>query len=162
MPRTKAFPRNTEVEATLTFVTKDRPGALISGVTPVPTLVTVREHHSFVALPEPGYKPRRLDPRVGIFGIEFYDYASPVHRAAREALDRAASPGEEGPDAAVSEPVKPIVYYVDNGVPEPIRSALVEGRVVVEPGLRGGRLPERVPGEGAARRTPIRWTSATT
>src|SRR4051812_12936394 len=77
LPRTKAFPRNTEVEATLTFVTQDRPGALVGSVTPVGELVTVREHHSFVALPEPGYKPRRLDPRVGVFGVEFYDYASP-------------------------------------------------------------------------------------
>src|SRR6266849_1833267 len=77
LPRTKSFPRNTEVEATLTFVTSDKPGALISGVTPVPDVVTIREHHSFVSLPEPGYKPRRVDPRVGMFGVEIYDYASP-------------------------------------------------------------------------------------
>src|SRR5207237_8991213 len=77
MQRTKSFPRNTEVEAILTFETKDRPGNLISGVTPVPSLVTVRVHHSFVALPEPGYKPRKADPRVGLFGPDFYDYASP-------------------------------------------------------------------------------------
>ena len=117
LPRTKAFPRNTEVEATLTFTTNDRPGPLVRGVTPTADVVTVREHHSFVALPEPGYVPRRQDPRVGIFGVEFYDYASPFTEPitkrwiARHRL-------EQG---------KPIVYYVDNGVPEPIRSALVEG-----------------------------------
>jgi hypothetical protein len=127
LPRTKSFPRNTEVEATLTFVTQDRPGSLVGSVTPVGELVTVREHHSFVALPEPGYKPRRLDPRVGVFGVEFYDYASPFtgpiekRWVARHRLEK------RDPSAAVSEPVKPIVYYVDNGVPEPIRSALVEG-----------------------------------
>jgi len=127
MTRTKAFPRNTEVEATLTFITHDAPGRLVSGVTPVPEIVTVREHHSFVALPEPGYKPRRLDPRVGLFGVDFYDYASPFtgpiekHWAARHRLEK------RDPSAAVSEAVKPIVYYVDNGVPEPIRSALIEG-----------------------------------
>src|SRR5213078_108408 len=77
LERTKAFPRNTEVEATLTFVTNDKPGALISGVAPTPEAVTVREHHSFVALPEPGYKPRRFDPRVGMFALQFADYASP-------------------------------------------------------------------------------------
>jgi len=127
LPRTRAFPRNTEVEATLTFVTHDAPGRLVSGVTPVAEIVTVREHHSFVALPEPGYKPRRLDPRVGLFGVDFYDYASPFtgpiekHWAARHRLEK------RDPAAAISEAVKPIVYYVDNGVPEPIRSALVEG-----------------------------------
>jgi hypothetical protein len=117
LPRTKTFPRNTEVEATLTFTTNDRPGNLVRGVTPTADVLSVRQHHSFVALPDPGYVPRRQDPRVGVFGIEFYDYASPITEPitkrwiARHRL-------EQG---------KPIVYYVDNGVPEPIRSALVEG-----------------------------------
>ena len=62
LPRTKAFPRNTEVEAILTFATTERPGNFVAGVTPVPDSLTVREHHSFVALPEPGYTPRRADP----------------------------------------------------------------------------------------------------
>src|SRR5689334_8706037 len=127
MPRTKSFPRNTEVEAILTFETHDRPGPLISGVTPVPSLVTVRQHHSFVALPEPGYKPRRPDPRVGIFGTDFYDYASPFTTTLERSYIARHRLEKKDPNAAVSEPVKPIVYYVDNGVPEPIRSALVEG-----------------------------------
>jgi hypothetical protein len=117
LARTRAFPRNTEVEATLTFTTNDRPGALVSGVTPTADVVTIREHHSFVALPEPGYVPRRQDPRVGIGGIEFYDFASPFTEPVQKrwiARHRL-------------EPGKTIVYYVDNGVPEPIRSALVEG-----------------------------------
>ncbi|HEX7829878.1 MAG TPA: zinc-dependent metalloprotease [Thermoanaerobaculia bacterium] len=117
LARTKAFPKNTEVEATLTFSTNDNPGALIRGVTPTPDVVTVREHHSFVALPEPGFEPRRQDPRVGFFGIEFYDYASPFTQpiTKRWIAKHRIAPG------------KPIIYYVDNGVPEPIRSALVEG-----------------------------------
>ncbi|HEX9501497.1 MAG TPA: DUF5117 domain-containing protein, partial [Thermoanaerobaculia bacterium] len=127
LPRTKSFPKNTEVEAMLTFETHDRPGPLVSGVTPVPQLVTVREHHSLVELPPPGFKPRKLDPRVPFFGIEFNDYASPFtgpiekRWIARHRLEK------KDPNAAVSEPVEPLVYYVDNGVPEPIRSALVEG-----------------------------------
>ena len=117
LPRTKAFPQNTEVEATLTFSTNDRPGALVRGVTPTPEIITVREHHSFVALPGPGFEPRRADPRVGVFGVDFYDYASPFTEPisktwiARHRMERG----------------KPLVYYVDNGVPEPIRTALVEG-----------------------------------
>ena len=127
LPHTKSFPKNTEVEATLTFETKDRPGPLVSGVTPVPQLVTVREHHSLVELPPPGYKPRKLDPRAPSFGVQFLDYASPFtgpiekRWIARHRLEK------KDPNAAISEPVQPIVYYVDNGVPEPIRSALVEG-----------------------------------
>ena len=127
MPRTKSFPRNTEVEAILTFETKDRPGPLISGVTPVPAAVTVRAHHSLVALPEPGYKPRRPDPRVGIFGTDFYDYASPFTEPLEKSWIARHRLEKKDPNAAVSEAIKPIVYYVDNGVPEPIRSALVEG-----------------------------------
>ena len=127
LPRTKAFPRNTEVETILTFATTERPGNYVSGVTPVPESVTVREHHSFVALPEPGYAPRRADPRAGVFGIDFFDYASPFtgpidkHWIARHRLQK------KDPTAAVSEPVKPIIYYVDPAAPEPIRSALIEG-----------------------------------
>ncbi len=127
LPRTKAFPRNTEVEATLTFVTSGRPGALIRGVAPVAEAVTVREHHSLVALPGPGFQPRRFDPRVGMFPVDFYDYATPFtagleqHFIARHRLQK------KNPDAAVSDPVEPIVYYVDNGTPEPVRSALIEG-----------------------------------
>ena len=115
--RTKAFPRNTEVEATLTFTTTDRPGALISGVTPVPEIVTVREHHSFVALPSPGYTPRAIDPRINSIGIEFYDYATPfTGQLERRWVTR-------------HRLVKgtPIVYYVDAGAPEPVRSAIIEG-----------------------------------
>lgn len=127
LPRTKAFAKNTEIEATLTFGTTERPGNQVSAVTPVADSVTVREHHSFVALPEPGYTPRRADPRVGVFAIDFFDYASPFggpidkHWIARHRLQK------KDPNAAISDPVQPIVYYVDPGAPEPIRSALLQG-----------------------------------
>ncbi|HEX6177530.1 MAG TPA: DUF5117 domain-containing protein, partial [Thermoanaerobaculia bacterium] len=64
MPRTRAFPKNTEVEATITLTTNDEPGRLVSSVSPTPEIVTVRQHHSFVELPPPGYTPRRFDPRA--------------------------------------------------------------------------------------------------
>lgn len=127
LERTKAFPRNTEVEATLTFATNDQPGALISGVTPSPEIVTVREHHSFVALPPPGYTPRKLDPRVGSIAIEFYDYATPFTSALERRWILRHRLQKKDPNAAVSDAVAPIVYYVDPGVPEPIRSALIDG-----------------------------------
>ncbi|HSY51522.1 MAG TPA: zinc-dependent metalloprotease [Thermoanaerobaculia bacterium] len=127
LPRTKAFPRNTEIEAVLTFQTSDPPGAFVRGVTPIPDSVTVREHHSLVALPPPGYTPRRADPRVGVFSIDFFDFASPFTGPIEKQWIARHRLIKRNPGAAVSEPVEPIVYYVDPGAPEPIRSALLEG-----------------------------------
>jgi hypothetical protein len=126
LPQTKNFPLNTEVEATLTF-TGDEPGPWVRQVTPSPESITVREHHSFVQLPPPGYKPRVYNPRSSFFGIAYMDYATPVSEPivkrfiARHRLEK------KDPKAAISEPVQPIVYYLDRGAPEPIRSALLEG-----------------------------------
>jgi hypothetical protein len=127
LPRTKVFPRNTEVEAVLTFQTGERPGNFVSGVTPIPDSLTVREHHSLAALPPPGYTPRRADPRVGVFAIDFFDYASPFTGPIEKQWIVRHRLIKKDPSAAVSEPVEPIVYYVDAGAPEPIRSALLEG-----------------------------------
>jgi hypothetical protein len=127
LARTKAFPRNTEVEAVLTFQTGERPGNYVSGVTPIPDTVTVREHHSLVALPPPGYTPRRADPRVGVFSVDFFDYASPFTGPIEKQWIARHRLVKKDPSAAVSEPVEPIVYYIDPGAPEPIRSALLEG-----------------------------------
>src|ERR1044072_1594185 len=127
LPRTKAFPKNTEIETILTFSSDGDTGPLVRDVTPSPASITVREHHSLVELPDDGYKPRRLDPRVGVHGIMFYDYASPISDPIEKRWISRHRLEKKDPSAAVSEPVKPIVYYVDNGTPEPIRSALVEG-----------------------------------
>ncbi|HEX8456139.1 MAG TPA: zinc-dependent metalloprotease [Pyrinomonadaceae bacterium] len=127
LPRTKNFPQNTEVETQLTF-TGDDPGRLVRETVPTPEAITVREHHSFVALPDAaGYTPRRLDPRVGVGNIEFYDYASPITEPVEKRWINRHRLQKRDPRAAVSEPVKPIIYYVDAGAPEPIRSALIEG-----------------------------------
>jgi hypothetical protein len=126
LPMTKNFPLNTEVEAMLTFAGED-PGRWVRDVTPSPESITVREHHSFVQLPPPGYKPRAYDPRSSFFGPSYMDYATPISEPivkrfiARHRLDK------KDPKAAVSEAVQPIVYYLDRGAPEPIRAALLEG-----------------------------------
>jgi len=126
LERTKGFPKNTEIETTLTFAGEE-PGRLVGSVTPTANSVTVREHHSFVELPDNNYKPRKFDPRVNAFGITFYDYASPFTEAIEKRWIVRHRLEKKEPNAAVSEAVKPIVFYVDNGAPEPIRSALVEG-----------------------------------
>ncbi len=126
LPRTKNFPRNTEVEVMLTF-TGDDPGAWVRSVVPTPEAITVRQHHSFVALPESGYTSRRFDPRAGYFSRDYADYAVPVGEPVRQRVITRHRLEKKNPGAAISEPVKPIVYYLDRGAPEPIRSALLEG-----------------------------------
>jgi hypothetical protein len=126
LPRTKGFPKNTEVETMITLAGEE-PGALIRGVAPAANSVTVRQHHSFVELPDGDYKPRAYDPRVSAMQMMFYDYASPFNEPIEKRWIRRHRLRKKDPNSAISEVVKPIVYYVDNGAPEPIRSALVEG-----------------------------------
>jgi hypothetical protein len=127
LPRTKSFPLNTEVEATLTFVTDEDPGALVRDTTPTPEALTVRQHHSLVQLPPPGYAPRRFDPRVGYMSEVIFDYASPVTSALEQRWVVRHRLQKKDPGAARSEAVKPIVFYVDRGAPPLIRQALIDG-----------------------------------
>jgi len=126
IPNTRNFPLNTEVEVTLTFA-GDEPGRWVRDVTPDPSAITVREHHSFVQLPPPGYKPRAYDPRSSFFGISYLDYATPVSEPIVKRLAARHRLMKKDPTAVSSEAVEPIVYYLDRGAPEPIRSALLEG-----------------------------------
>jgi Met-zincin/Domain of unknown function (DUF5117) len=126
LPNTKNFPQNTEVETTLTF-TGEPSGPFIRQVVPAPEAVTVRERHSFVQLPPAGYKPRVFDPRASYFGINYMDFATPIEEPITKRFISRHRLQKKDPNAAISEPVQPIIYYVDRGAPEPVRSALVEG-----------------------------------
>ncbi|HUH11579.1 MAG TPA: zinc-dependent metalloprotease [Longimicrobiales bacterium] len=126
LPRTKAFPRNTEIEVTLTF-TGERGGGWVREVTPSPDAITVRQRHSFVALPEPGFEPRASHPAAGYGGVGWRDYAVPLGAAIDRRVIARHRLKKRDPAAAVSEPVEPIVYYLDRGAPEPVRTALLEG-----------------------------------
>src|SRR5436190_16519937 len=127
LANTKNFPQNTEVETTLTFTTEGEPGPLVRSVTPVAQAITVREHVSFVELPPPGFKPRLNDPRAGYFGTQYMDFATPISEPIVKRYIDHHRLQKKDPAAAISDPVKPIVYYVDRGAPEPVRSALIEG-----------------------------------
>ena len=129
MDDTKAFPKNTEVEAILTFTTDGAPrGQYVRDVTPDPHALTVRERHSFIALPEPGFTPRRFDPRAGYFDLSYRDYTAPLGGNFDLRLIERHRLIKKDPSCRTDcVPVEPIVYYVDRGAPEPIRSALVEG-----------------------------------
>ncbi len=126
LPRTKNFPKNSEVEVTLTFSGQPA-GGYIRSVTPTPTSVTVRQHHSFVELPDNQYKPRVFDPRAGYFSMSYYDYATPIDQPIEKRFITRHRLEKKDPTASMSEAVEPIVYYLDRGAPEPIRSALLEG-----------------------------------
>ncbi|MDH3253306.1 MAG: DUF5117 domain-containing protein, partial [Ignavibacteria bacterium] len=111
LPRTKNFSRNTEIEVTLTFVGTD-PGEYLRDVVPTPEAVTVRERFSFIQLPDSNYTPRRFDPRAGYAGISYADYAAPVGESMTRRFITRHRLVRKHPDAAESEPVEPIVYYV--------------------------------------------------
>jgi Met-zincin/Domain of unknown function (DUF5117) len=156
LPRTKAFPKNTEVEVTLTF-TKDAesgydPGFPVQGpdpiaqrggravaineglfsgtvasVVPDARAVTLREHYSLVELPDDHFKPRRFDPRSGYFANAFVDYSVPIGEPMVQRYITRHRLEKKDPAAAISEPVQPIRYYVDPGAPDDVRKALIEG-----------------------------------
>lgn len=128
LERTKNFPMNTELETTVTFVNSDGgAGNYVRSVTPSSEAMTLRVHHSFVQLPDNDYQPRTFDPRSSFIPISFFDYSSPVSEPIEKKYIMRHRLKKKDPAAVLSEPVKPIIYYVDNGIPEPIRSALLEG-----------------------------------
>lgn len=128
LPRTKAFPQNTEVEATITFTNTDgNVGAYVRSVAAAEEAITLRQHHSFVQLPDAGYRPRVFDARSSFISTSYFDYATPVNEPIEKFFIIRHRLEKKDKTAAVSDPVKPIVYYLDNGTPEPIRSALLEG-----------------------------------
>ncbi|MBX2843516.1 MAG: zinc-dependent metalloprotease [Flammeovirgaceae bacterium] len=124
--RTKSFPKNSEFEAILTFVGNPS-GRYIRSVTPTPTVVTVRQHHSFVELPDADYEKRVFDPRSGYYPVSYMDYATPISEPILKQFTVRHRLKKKDPNAAISEAVEPIIYYLDRGAPEPIKSALMEG-----------------------------------
>lgn len=125
-PQTKNFPLNTEIEAILTF-TGDATGRYLRTVTPSSDAVTVRLHHSFVQLPDNSYTPRGYDPRAGFNGRMWADYGTTIDSDLNQRVIARHRLEKKNPGAAMSEAVEPIIYYLDPGTPEPIRSALLEG-----------------------------------
>ena len=162
---TKAFPENTEIDVALTFATQGRPGEIISSIVPDGKSFTLRQHISLLPLPDAGYKPRQLDPRVGFSTIRFNDYAQPIQEPlqqrwiARHRLER-VNPADP------NSPIKnPLVYYIDRGIPEPVRTATRQGvswwsEAFDRAGLKGAFRVEDLP-EGVdpmdARYNVVQW-----
>ncbi len=127
LPNTKGFPKNTEVEATITLTTNAEAGNLVNQVAPTGKHVTVRQRHSFVELPDDKYRPRKFDPRTGAIRISFYDYGTDINEDLEKRWIQRFRLEKKDPNASVSEAVQPIIFYVDNGAPKAIQNALVEG-----------------------------------
>jgi hypothetical protein len=152
-PYTKAFPDNTEIDVALTWAASGNPGGIVSRVAPDGKAITLRQHITLLRLPDDKFRPRVADPRVGYFGVTFKDYARPIQEsleqtwAARHRLER-ANPND--PNSPIRNP---IVYYVDRGIPEPMRTATFQGvswwvEAFDKAGLKGGFKVEWLP-EGA-------------
>lgn len=123
--RMKAFPENTEIETIATFAS-DAPNANANAVTPTPGVFTMRIHHSFLKAPV-GYTPREADPRIGVSAIRFRDFSKPVDESPETQWVTRWRLEKKDPSAALSEPKKPITYYFDPAIPDPIRQAMKEG-----------------------------------
>jgi hypothetical protein len=123
--RMKAFPDNTEIETVSTF-TVDNAGRVAANVLPDTRSMTLYIHHSFLRAPE-GYTPRKADPRIGVSALDFKNFAAPVDEDPQLSWVTRWRLEKQDPAAAVSEPVKPIVFYLDPAMPEPFRSAMREG-----------------------------------
>jgi hypothetical protein len=163
LEHTGSFPLNTEVEVLLTFATESE-SSLNS---PDSHASSVREHHSFVALPGPGYEPREQDPRVGFFTVSFQDFSQPYDRPLTRYLISRWRLQKKDPNATRSEPVEPIVFYLDRAIPEPIRSAVRRGTLwwnaaFEQAGFKDALRVEDLP-EGAnpldVRYPTIQWTN---
>ena len=126
LKRTKAFPKNIEFDVMLTFKGLAK-GNNIKSVTPTSSLVTVHQHHSFIELPDDQYKPRVYDPRCGSSSMSYFDYATPINEPIEKKYIRRHRLEKKNPEAAISEAKEPIIYYLDRGTPEPVRSALLDG-----------------------------------
>ncbi len=126
--RMKAFPDNTEIETLLTFAV-DNAGPVVRSVAPDARTFTIRIHHSFLR-PPTGYMPRMADPRIGVGGLTFRDYAQPFNEGTEVSWAGRWRLEKKDPSAAMSEPKKPIVFYLDPAIPEPVRGAMREGTLL--------------------------------
>lgn len=136
LPMTQGFPANTEMEVELTFTRQSGSGGgergqrFFEGVGDVAATseaASVRVHHALVKLPDDHYTPRPYDPRSGYGAVTFEDLSAPLGTSMTKRFIRRHRLQKVDPSARVSDPVEPIVYYLDPGAPEPIRSALLEG-----------------------------------
>jgi hypothetical protein len=162
---TRGFPTNSEIDVALTFITAGRPGPIMGRIAPDGRAFTLRQHISLLPLPDATYRPRELDPRVGFSGVTFKDYGQPIQRPLEQRWISRHRLERTNPSDPRSPIRNPIVYYVDAGIPEPVRQATLDGvrfwtEAFDRAGLAGGFRVELLP-EGAdpldARYNVVQW-----
>ena len=126
LKRSKSFPENTELEALVTFGGSN-PGQYVNQVTPDPISISVHLHHSLVKLPDSKYQLRKFVPFSGFWAVGYQDYSVAIEDSMAKQFIPRHRLSKKQPNANMSEAVKPIVYYLDPGIPEPVMSALKEG-----------------------------------
>ena len=102
-------------------------GRNLRTVAPDASSISVIQHHSFVKLPEKGFETRSFHPQSGSFSIDYLDYSTPIWEPIRKRLITRHRLEKKNPLAIASEAKEPIIYYLDPGTPEPVRSALLDG-----------------------------------
>ena len=137
------FPENVNVEATQTG---NQPPPQGSPPGSRPSTVTARTSWSFLKLPEDPMQPRLHDRRVGLGSIAHIDYSRPEHEATERRYIRRYRLEKENPSAAVSDPVEPIVFYVDNATPEWLVPYVIQGVNDWEPAYREAGFSNAIEG----------------
>ncbi|MBK7043082.1 MAG: zinc-dependent metalloprotease [Rhodanobacteraceae bacterium] len=122
----KSYPDNAEFEALLTF-SGSGSGAFVQQAVADAKSITLRQQLSFVRLPDAGFNRRAFHPASGGWSVGGVDFAQPLNRDLDVRWQARFRLQKNDPTAARSTVVKPIVFYLDRGTPEPVRSALLEG-----------------------------------
>ena len=155
--RTKGFPKNMGIGALADLCSpaaRGRPSGLLPLTARPSQAVTIASDDSLSGVAcgsKSGFTPRRADSSaVGVFTIDFYDFATPVTEPVEQQFIARFRLTKRDPKAEVSEPVAPIVYYVDPGAPEPVRSALVEGASWWAKAFETAGFRNRLRGRGGA------------
>ncbi len=120
----RSFPKNTDIVVRLAY---DNPMPMNGGGKDITDAryVTIRMQHSFLELPQSAYRPRRDDPRVGYFGAEVDDLTSLSPTPYRDFISRWHLE-KKNPSAKISEPVEPIVFWIENTTPLEYREIIKE------------------------------------
>jgi hypothetical protein len=126
LDKVKTFPKNTELESTVTFM-GNNPGHFVRSVAANPNIITLKQRISFVELPDDNYKPRVFHPAMSFNDTSVVDYGTAIDEPLVKRYISRHRLVKKNPNAERSEAVNPIIYYVDGGAPEAIRNALQEG-----------------------------------
>ncbi len=121
----KSFPNNAEFEATLTFTTGQPKG----GFGPIASTRSIqhRMHYSLSTLPESNYMPRLADDRVGHFLTMYQDYTKDTEDSPYRRYVNRWRLEKSDPNASLSPPKEPIVYWLENTIPLEYRDAVTQG-----------------------------------